>query len=71
MRDVLGNSYMQGVTVRYSPSGVLLWEAFWTPGTVWASALPSGDVCATGGYDALSTAGASRAPCAPGRAFRT
>ena len=23
--------------------------------TVWAAALPSGDVCATGGYDALIT----------------
>jgi len=54
-RDILGNSYMQGVTAGYSTNGTLLWEAFSKLPTVWAAALPSGDVCATGGYDALIT----------------
>ena len=54
-RDILGNSYMQGVTAGYSSNGTLLWEAFATLPTVWATALPNGDVCATGGYDALIT----------------
>jgi PKD repeat protein len=54
-RDVLGNSYMQGVTAGYGPNGTLLWEAFSKLPTVWATALPNGDVCATGGYDALVT----------------
>ena len=54
-RDVLGNSYMQGVTAGYSSNGTLLWEAFSKLPTVWATALPNGDVCATGGYDALIT----------------
>lgn len=53
--DVLGNSYPQGVTAGYSPNGTLLWEGFAKLPTVWAAALPSGDVCATGGYDALIT----------------
>ncbi|MBI5016055.1 MAG: PKD domain-containing protein [Deltaproteobacteria bacterium] len=50
-----GMSYPQGVTAGYSPSGTLLWEGFSTLPTVWAAALPSGDVCATGGYDAFIT----------------
>lgn len=54
-RDILGNSYMQGVTAGYSSNGTLLWEAFSKLPTVWATALPNGDVCATGGYDALIT----------------
>jgi hypothetical protein len=54
-RDILGNSYMRGVTAGYSPDGTLLWEAFAKLPTVWATALPNGDVCATGGYDALVT----------------
>jgi PKD repeat protein len=53
--DILGNSYMQGVTAGYSSNGTLLWEAFSKLPTVWATALPNGDVCATGGYDALIT----------------
>jgi PKD repeat protein len=53
--DILGNSYMQGVTAGYSSNGTLLWEAFSKLGTVWATPLPNGDVCATGGYDALIT----------------
>ena len=55
VRDILGNSYMQGVTAGYSQTGALLWEGFSKLGTVWATALPNGDVCATGGYDALVT----------------
>jgi hypothetical protein len=55
IRDILGNSYMQGVTAGYSPTGALLWEAFSKLPAVWATPLPSGDVCATGGYDALIT----------------
>ena len=54
-RDILGNSYMRGVTAGYSPDGTLLWEAFARLPTVWATPLPNGDVCATGGYDALVT----------------
>ena len=54
-RDILGNSYMQGVTAGYSSNGTLLWEGFSKLPTVWATALPNGDVCATGGYDALIT----------------
>jgi hypothetical protein len=53
--DILGNSYMQGVTAGYSSNGTLLWEGFSKLPTVWATALPNGDVCATGGYDALIT----------------
>ena len=55
VRDILGNSYMQGVTAGYSQAGVMLWEGFSKLGTVWATPLPNGDVCATGGYDALVT----------------
>ena len=39
----------------YDSNGSLLWEAFAAMATVWATALPSGDVCVTGGYDALVT----------------
>jgi PKD repeat protein len=46
---------MQGVTAGYSSNGTLLWEGFSKLPTVWATALPNGDVCATGGYDALIT----------------
>lgn len=46
---------MQGVTAGYSSNGTLLWEAFSKLPTVWATVLPNGDVCATGGYDALIT----------------
>ena len=51
----LPGGYIPGVTVGYSSNGTLLWEAFSNLATVWATALPSGDVCATGGYDALIT----------------
>jgi PKD repeat protein len=50
-----GMSYPQGVTAGYGPDGTLLWEGFSKLPTAWAAALPSGDVCATGGYDALVT----------------
>ena len=51
----LPGGYIQGVTAGYSPNGTLLWEAFSRLATVWVTALPNGDVCATGGYDALIT----------------
>jgi PKD repeat protein len=43
------------VTAGYSRNGTLLWEAFSRMATVWATALPNGDVCVTGGYDAFIT----------------
>jgi PKD repeat protein len=55
VRDILGNSYMQGVTAGYSSTGVLQWEAFSKLPTAWAVPLPNGTLCATGGYDALIT----------------
>ena len=64
-RDILGNAYMQGVTAGYSSNGTLLWEGFSKLPTVWAAALPSGDVCATGGYDALITCFAVEVPVSP------
>ena len=48
----LPGGFIPGVTAGYSSSGILLWEAFSPLATVWATALPNGDVCATGGYDA-------------------
>ncbi len=51
----LPGGFIQGVTAGYGPTGTLLWEAFSRMETVWATALPNGDVCATGGYDALIT----------------
>jgi hypothetical protein len=51
----LPGGYIQGVTAGYSSNGTLLWEGFSKLATVWATALPNGDVCATGGYDALIT----------------
>ena len=39
----------------YSGTGTLLWETFSLLPTVWPTALPNGDVCATGGYDAFTT----------------
>jgi PKD repeat protein len=51
----LPGGYIQGVTVGYGPDGTLLWESFARLATVWAVPLPNGDVCATGGYDALVT----------------
>jgi PKD repeat protein len=68
-RDVLGNSYMQGIVAGYDPSGVVLWEGYAKMGTTWAGTLPGGDVCAAGGYDALitcwSVTGAVSPPAAP------
>jgi len=52
----LPGGFIPGVTVGYSSTGTLLWEAFSPLVTVWAIALPNGDVCATGGYDAYLAA---------------
>jgi PKD repeat protein len=51
----LAGGYIPGVTAGYSSNGELRWEAFSRMATVWATALPSGDVCAAGGYDAFIT----------------
>ncbi len=51
----LPGGFIQGVTAGYSSKGTLLWEAFSAQATVWTVVLPTGDVCATGGYDALIT----------------
>ena len=51
----LPGGFIPGVTAGYGPDGTLEWEAFAAMETVWASALPNGNVCATGGYDALVT----------------
>lgn len=51
----LPGGYIPGVTVGYSPDGVLMWDAFSNQATVWGTALLTGDICATGGYDALIT----------------
>ena len=51
----LPGGYIPGVTAGYSSAGTLLWEAFSPLATVWATALPNGDVCTTGGYDAYLT----------------
>jgi PKD repeat protein len=61
----LPGGFVPGVTAGYDASGVLRWEAFSQQATVWASALPGGDVCATGGYDALVTCWRLTAPIAP------
>lgn len=51
----LSGGYIPGVTAGYSSGGARLWEAFSAMATVWATALPNGDICAVGGYDALIT----------------
>ena len=51
----LPGGFIPGVTAGYSSNGILLWEAFSQLATKWVTALPNGDVCATGGYDALIT----------------
>lgn len=55
VRDILGNSYLQGVIAGYSPAGAQLWEGFARMGVTWAAPLGNGDVCGAGGYDALVT----------------
>lgn len=55
VRDVLGNAFMQGVTVGYDSAGVPKWEAFAKLPIAWATPLPNGNFCAVGGYDALIT----------------
>lgn len=49
----LAGGYWPGKTVGYSSSGIPLWTATSLLETVWVDALPNGNVCATGGYDAL------------------
>jgi len=51
----LPGGFIPGVTVGYGSDGTLLWQAFARMATVWGNALPNGNVCATGGYDALIT----------------
>jgi hypothetical protein len=51
----LPGGYWPGVTAGYGPSGTLLWEAFSAMETTWVTALPNGDLCASGGYDAFIT----------------
>lgn len=51
----LPGGYIPGVTAGYGPNGASLWEAFSDFATTWATALPSGDVCVSGGYDAFVT----------------
>jgi len=51
----LPGGFIPGVTVGYGPDGTLLWQAVARMATVWGNALPNGNVCATGGYDALIT----------------
>ena len=51
----LPGGFIPGVTVGYGPDGTLLWQAFARMATVWGNVLPNGNVCATGGYDALIT----------------
>jgi fibronectin type III domain protein len=51
----LPGGFIPGVTAGYSANGTPVWEAFARMATVWGTALPNGDVCATGGYDALIT----------------
>lgn len=64
----LAGGFIQGVTAGYDATGTLQWEAFSRQATVWATALGNGDVCATGGYDALVTCwrlGPVQVPSAP------
>lgn len=51
----LPGGFWPGVTAGYGPSGTLLWEAFSRMETIWVTALPNGDLCASGGYDAFIT----------------
>jgi PKD repeat protein len=51
----LPGGYIPGVTAGYGTDGALLWEGFSRMETTWATVLPNGSVCASGGYDALVT----------------
>jgi hypothetical protein len=51
----LPGGFIQGITAGYGLTGTLLWEGFSRLATTWVRALPSGDVCSVGGYDALIT----------------
>jgi len=61
----LPGGFIGGVTAGYGPDGALRWEAFSPLATVWAAALPDGQVCATGGYDAFVSCWRVAAPSAP------
>jgi hypothetical protein len=63
----LPGGFSGGVTAGYSYNGTLLWEAFSPFVTAWVTALPNGDVVATGGYDAYLAA--FRPPELVGRIF--
>lgn len=52
----LPGGFIPGVTAGYSSDGTLLWEGFSRLATVWAVALPNGNVVAAGGYDAYLAA---------------
>jgi PKD repeat protein len=51
----LPGGFIPGVAAGYGRDGTLLWQAFARMATVWGIALPNGNFCATGGYDALIT----------------
>ena len=51
----LEGGFIRGVTAGYSSSGSPVWEAFAPLASTWVAALPDGNICATGGYDALIT----------------
>jgi hypothetical protein len=51
----LPGGFIPGVTAGYGPTGSLVWEAFSLMDTAWATSLTTGNVCASGGYDALIT----------------
>lgn len=51
----LPGGFIQGVTAGYDSNGVLIWEAFSRQATVWVVPIQNGDICASGGYDALVT----------------
>lgn len=51
----LPGGFIPGVTAGYDANGILRWEAFSRMETVWVTGLTTGDVCASGGYDALIT----------------
>lgn len=51
----LEGGFVRGVTAGYSPDGAPKWEAYAPLASTWAVPLPDGNICATGGYDALIT----------------
>lgn len=51
----LPGGYIRGVTAGFDADGTLIWEGFSRLATTWTAALPNGEVCSVGGYDALVT----------------